>query len=250
MNFTTSETDQVLGGEVEQTCGDWLVSIQRQEGWSRNIDQLQLFRSDNSIMSSDIEVTKHLKEKMKHFEFCVCFLLMLNIRLSKVKCWWNEKKNLGKNRCKNKWLEAFPQYKESANCSRSKRRGKIPSSPILFKNKALVSMVNYCIGHSFPLPNDCTQNEEWSSTEISPATLKQKLKNVFLNAFSKFPVSRWSYPVLPSSSRVIRGSLALGCCCWSDSLYAFLFTEPTVLFFAVSDGVSGKTVFRLNAEEK
>lgn len=32
MNFTTSETDQVLGGEVEQTCGDWLVSIQRQEG--------------------------------------------------------------------------------------------------------------------------------------------------------------------------------------------------------------------------
>ena len=111
-------------------------------------------------------------------------------------------------------------------------------------------MVNYCIGHSFPLSNDCTQNEEWSSTEISPATLKQKLKNVFLNAFSKFPVSRWSYPVLPSSSRVIRGSLALGCCCWSDSLYAFLFTEPTVLFFAVSDGVSGKTVFRLNAEEK
>ena len=49
---------------------------------SQNVDQLQLFRSDNSIMSSDIKVTKHLKEKMKHFEFCVSFLLMLNIRLS------------------------------------------------------------------------------------------------------------------------------------------------------------------------
>lgn len=138
MNFTTSETDQVLGGEVEQTCGDWLVSIQRQEGWSRNVDQLQLFRSDNSIMSSDIEVTKHLKEKMKHFEFCVSFLLMLNIRLSKVRCWWNEKKkNLGKNRCKNKWLEAFPQYKESANFSRSKRRGKISFEPDTLQKQSI-----------------------------------------------------------------------------------------------------------------
>ena len=161
-----------------------------------------------------------------------------------------KKKNLGKNRCKNKDLRRFHSTKNQRTAVGVSDAERFPSSPMLFKNKALVSMVNYCIGHSFPLSNDCTQNEEWSSTEISPATLKQNLKNVFLNAFSKFPVSRWSYPVLPSSSRVIRGSLVLGCCCWSDSLYAFLFTEPTVLFFAVSDGVSGKTVFRLNAEEK
>lgn len=48
MNFTTSTTDHVLGGEVEQTCGDWLASVKTVKKF---VNTLTIFTGNIKILS-------------------------------------------------------------------------------------------------------------------------------------------------------------------------------------------------------